>query len=301
MNPILVESAPVDAPPVVVVRVEVDLDLATCEDVAAQLVALTAAPGYDRVVIDVLDQFVSARGLAVLARSVLAACARNRAWAVAGVSRVVLRRLAREWYPEAPMYRTVDEAVRAVARAGTGGSPGVRDLPGGNTGRVGEQDGTEIEAQFATALAAATRILGVDDVGVTLLDEHDALRVLGSSGGAGALLEEAQLRLGAGPGIDAVAARRTVAVPDLLAAPGYAELWEDVRDGVAAPARAVLAVPLRIDGEIVGNLNAMRVQPHPWTEREIAATEAYADTVALLLRQGAVQDRRSRTTGPDEH
>lgn len=114
MDPVFVTSA---ARGVTVVRVECDLDLATCRRAAAELIPLTTAAGYDYVVIDVTGRFVCARGLQVLADVVMAAAHAGRSWAVAGLRRTMVRRIARHWYPEVPMHLTQDEAVRALLEA----------------------------------------------------------------------------------------------------------------------------------------------------------------------------------------
>jgi anti-anti-sigma regulatory factor len=114
MDPVFVTTAARD---VTVVRFECDLDLATCRRAAAELIPLTTALGYDCVVIDMSGRFVCARGLQVLADAVTAAAHAGRSWAVAGLSRTMVRRVARHWYPQVPMHLTQDEAVRALLEA----------------------------------------------------------------------------------------------------------------------------------------------------------------------------------------
>jgi hypothetical protein len=53
-----------------------------------------------------------------------------------------------------------------------------------------------------------------------------------------------------------------------------------------------------LDGDVVGNLNAVRVQPSSWTSEDVRAVEAYADAVAVVLRQGAAGARRAALSGP---
>src|SRR4051794_10746915 len=124
------------------------------------------------------------------------------------------------------------------------------------------------------ALSAAGDVLGVDRVGLMLLDEHEELVAVGASDAASGRLEDVQQRLRVGPGWDAMSTGQPVAVAD-LAAPlagqrDYTVVWRALQDAdiddhigslTAASAgscvRAVLAVPVRSHGEMVGNLNAI--------------------------------------------
>ena len=150
----------------------------------------------------------------------------------------------------------------------------------------------ELARRMGTVLDAAVEVLAVDDVGVMLLDDGDELRVLGASGAAGRSLEDAQIEAGAGPGTDAVRLGRPVLVPDVAEAPDYARVWELLRDADGAhAARAVLSVPVLVDGVVVGNFNALRIEPSAWTDDEVRAVQAYAVAVGAVLRQAALASR----------
>lgn len=150
----------------------------------------------------------------------------------------------------------------------------------------------DLTGRVATVLDAAVDVLAVDDIGVMLLDDRDELRVLGASGEAGRSLEDAQIRARAGPGNDAVRLGRPVVVPDLAHAPDYARVWERLSgaDG-GRPARAVLSVPVLVDGVVAGNVTALRVEPWGWSDDEVRAVQAYAGTLGSILRQAALADR----------
>ena len=142
----------------------------------------------------------------------------------------------------------------------------------------------EVESALADRLArvvdSAVEVLGVDSVGLMLLDHDDTLRAAGFTSPATSALENLQAEIGEGPGIDASNRAETVAVADLAEAPGYEALWRRVADtGV----RAVLASPVWVWGNVVGNLNAVRRRAHRWTETEIRANEAYAKVIGVTL------------------
>jgi GAF domain-containing protein len=154
------------------------------------------------------------------------------------------------------------------------------------------------------ALSAAGDVLGVDRVGLMLLDEQDELVAVGASDAASGTLEQVQQRLGVGPGWDAMSTGQPVAVAD-LAAPldehrDYSVVWRALQDAdiddrsgsligasAASCVRAVLAVPVRSHGGMVGNLNAICEQVRPWTQRQIRAVQAYADVIGTLLTLSA--------------
>ncbi|HTZ43329.1 MAG TPA: GAF domain-containing protein [Jatrophihabitans sp.] len=142
-----------------------------------------------------------------------------------------------------------------------------------------------LSARLTAIVGAAAEVLGVDSVGVLLLDETGRLRSVASSAAAAEALERAQQQLGLGPGHDTQAGRRTVVVPDLADVPSYAPLTAEVaRLGV----RAVLSAPIWCDGAVVGNLNLVRARAGSWTDAEAAAAEAYAGVVGRVL--GLVAD-----------
>jgi GAF domain-containing protein len=143
---------------------------------------------------------------------------------------------------------------------------------------------------LAEVVAAAIDLLGVDAVGVLLLDEAGTLRAVASSHATAEALELAQQRLGIGPGHDTLARNDSVLVSDLTAVPAYAPLLAELEllgEVGSLAVRAVLSAPIRIDAEVVGNLNLMRLDVHHWSAAETRAAEAYAEVVGRLLQMGA--------------
>jgi len=142
----------------------------------------------------------------------------------------------------------------------------------------------EVESGLADRVArmveSAVEVLGVDSVGLMLLAHHDNLRSAGFTASPASALEQVQIEIGEGPGIDASERAETIAVTDLAEASAYARLWRRLANtGV----RAVLASPVLVRGNVIGNLNAVRNQAHRWTETEIRANEAYARVVGVTF------------------
>ncbi len=161
----------------------------------------------------------------------------------------------------------------------------------------------QVLARVERALSAAGDVLGVDRVGLMLLDEHDELVAVGASDEASGRLERVQLRLRIGPAWDSMSTGQPIAVADLAASLGdhrdYTAVWRALQDAdnddhlgstgasEASRVRAVLSVPVRSRGEIVGDLNAMCEQVGPWTRRRVRAVQAYADVIGTLLTLSA--------------
>jgi GAF domain-containing protein len=128
-------------------------------------------------------------------------------------------------------------------------------------------------------LDAAQQVLSADGVGLLLLDDAGVLRAVGAATPLAERLETVQARLGVGPGIDCVDRQDTVSVDDLHA-------YESLQSEADLP-KAVLAAPVRVNGQVVGNLNVVSVEQHTWTEAEINAACAFASVVSELLRLSA--------------
>ena len=137
-----------------------------------------------------------------------------------------------------------------------------------------------LSEQLDAVVSAAAELLHVECVGLLLLDDADRVRCVAATGPAAEVLERAQERIAVGPGIDALGDRGIVAVTDLADEPRYAPLWREVAGhGV----RAVLAAPIRLDDQVVGNLNALDPQPHPWSAAQQRSAETMAGIVGQLL------------------
>jgi len=161
---------------------------------------------------------------------------------------------------------------------------------------TGSVDGPSqtLSHQLGVLVGAAAELLGVDAVGVLLLDEADRIRTAAVTGPSATALETAQERLLIGPGVDVQRLRRVVTVSDLAEDPAYRPLWDEV---AGAGVRGVLSAPVWIGHEVVGNLNAITEGVHDWSDAERRAGAAYASLVAQLLVSATRAARRADTEG----
>jgi GAF domain-containing protein len=141
--------------------------------------------------------------------------------------------------------------------------------------------------RLASIVAAAAEVLRVDSVGAMLLDPGGSLRLIGASDALARAMENTQIELDDGPGIEATRTGRDVAVADLARAGRWQVLAERL---VPIGGGAVLSSPIRVHDAVVGNLNAIARQPHRWTPAEIRAAGAYARMIGALLEGSSRPD-----------
>ena len=142
----------------------------------------------------------------------------------------------------------------------------------------------ELITRIEQVLTAAVQVLGVDSVGLMLLDDQDRARRVGTTDEVSALLETGQIESGEGPGIDSLRTGETVATEDLSEPGRYPQLWRRL---AGSGVRAVLSSPIRLDHAVIGNLNATLGRRHNWTAAQRRANQAYADVIGLALRASA--------------
>jgi GAF domain-containing protein len=145
--------------------------------------------------------------------------------------------------------------------------------------------------RLESIVVAAAEVLRVDSVGAMLLDAGGSLRLIGASDALARAMEDTQIELDDGPGIEATRTGRDVVVADLARAGRWRALAERL---VPIGGGAVLSSPIRVHDAVVGNLNAIARQPHRWTPGEIRAAGAYARMIGALLEGSA----RPRTDDP---
>jgi GAF domain-containing protein len=155
-----------------------------------------------------------------------------------------------------------------------------------------------LAAALQDVVAATAAVFGVDGVTLSLLDQQDELRWVAASNAAVELVERAQLELGEGPSLEAVAGGRVVATADLLGDGRWPRTRAVARHHRL---RAVLAAPILLDDEPMGNLSLYAGEARRWSEADLQAIEAYAAVVADLLVSELDREERSDKVEQLEH
>ena len=136
-------------------------------------------------------------------------------------------------------------------------------------------------AEFArrvVMVAAARR--EVDGVGCLLMDGGGALRFVSASDAPGRVLEVAEELCAEGPCHAAFASGDTV-IHDVKEDQRWTRLAALLAD---SPIRTVIGVPVLLEGEPIGALNAFTAQQRAWGESELADLRVWADRLAKGLR-----------------
>lgn len=132
---------------------------------------------------------------------------------------------------------------------------------------------------------ACVAIFGVTGSGVMLADDQNVTRYVASSDGPGRILETAESETTQGPCTQAFVDVTAVASRDVATDPR----WPDLAAAVAGHGiHAVLGVPVRLGGVVVGTLDVYRDEVHEWTAEERQSLVQYAEvtsrTLAALLQ-----------------
>lgn len=137
-----------------------------------------------------------------------------------------------------------------------------------------------LAAALDEVVAGAAMLFAADAAGLWLLGEEGTLRQVRASGPQAELAGAVQEQLGAGPGLVAFARQSPVAVADLTSDPQFDALGVVLR---AQGVRAVLSVPVEVDGSPIGTLELYAGSPRRWDASELAAAEGYAKVAGRLL------------------
>ncbi len=145
--------------------------------------------------------------------------------------------------------------------------------------------GLTVEALVERVVASIVQLFGASSAIIRHLEPDGTLVALGRAGGSGPPTFERRRAYPAGGGVvaRAVALRRVVWSPDVLTDPEVT-LTPDLREFYeTTPDRAVLAVPLRTRGDVIGVLSSIYPVGRVLREDEIRLVEIFADQVALAL------------------
>ncbi|MEO8304679.1 MAG: GAF domain-containing protein [Betaproteobacteria bacterium] len=146
--------------------------------------------------------------------------------------------------------------------------------------RVISQSPTDVHPVFETLAENAVRLCDADKAFIHRFD-GEVLR-MAAAYNASPELREFQERNPHPPGRQSCAGRialehRTVQIPDAQADPEYAYALQ------VEPVRTVLGVPLLKGHNLLGTINIYRLEVKPFTDRQIALMETFADQAVIAI------------------
>ena len=146
--------------------------------------------------------------------------------------------------------------------------------------RLGAAGDESLREALDRAVTACVDVFTVSGSGLLIADDENSLRFVSASDTAGRILEKVQLETGEGPCVDSFVLGVVVSCDDLVTE----ERWPASRGPLLDHGlRALLGVPVRLGGVVVGSLNVYRDRPGPWHDTERAALERYGEVVEATL------------------
>jgi len=140
-----------------------------------------------------------------------------------------------------------------------------------------------------------TEGLDLTGAGVTLV--HDGQqRFVTAALEAIANLERVQEAGQAGPCIDAVAARRPVAVPDIATEDASRRWPQYVTAAKTAGIQAVAGIPMLAEGVAVGAVNLYDSQPRNWSAEDLRVAVIFANIATGYLAHASATRQQQRTS-----
>lgn len=125
--------------------------------------------------------------------------------------------------------------------------------------------------------------------GILLLSPTNQLEVIVSTSERSELVELMQLKVGAGPCVEATTTGEVVSVDDI---DQIADRWPAfAADARASGFSSIHAIPLRLRDSTLGSLNLLRDEPGPLNAADAAAAQALADIATIsILQQRLVEE-----------
>jgi hypothetical protein len=149
-------------------------------------------------------------------------------------------------------------------------------------GLLASTDNT-LASSLARVCAAAVSHLDISGAAVILLDRRDGAKqsLARASDSVAAELEELQLTVGEGPGVQAVRSGQPVLIPDLDAA---GTRWPAFTDGAqAAGVAAVFSFPMQLGAIRLGSLDCYRTTTGPLSPDEVSDALELAELALELV------------------
>lgn len=138
-----------------------------------------------------------------------------------------------------------------------------------------------LQEALQQVVGAAVDVFAVTGSGLMLADEQDVLRYAVATDGPGRHLEQLQTDTGQGPCVDAFVYQTLVETDDAVAD----ERWPADRSVLRElEIRAVLGIPVRVGGVVVGSLDLYRDRPGAWTQAEITGSARYGEVVEAAMQ-----------------
>ena len=152
----------------------------------------------------------------------------------------------------------------------------------------------DLRAVFEAVIESSVRLCGADR-GHFYRFDGELLRVAAAFNASRELMEFVE-RTPIPPGRNSASGRamvecRTVHIPDCLADPEYSWGGKDVD-----PVRTILAVPTLKGNDLLGMIVIYRLEVSPFTDKQIALVETFADQAAIAIENARLFDAlRQRT------
>jgi signal transduction protein with GAF and PtsI domain len=146
----------------------------------------------------------------------------------------------------------------------------------------------ELEDTLGVITRITSEVMGVDSCSIYLQDEAQGRLVLKATTGlAREAIGRAYLKIGEGLTGWAITHNEPVAVRDALSDPRFKLLRETQEEGL----KSLLAVPLTVQGRVIGAMNVQTAEVHDYTEDEVELLSLIANLAAGALEKAALYDR----------
>jgi GAF domain-containing protein len=155
-----------------------------------------------------------------------------------------------------------------------------------------QNESTPLLEAIQQAVDSATSVFHVTGCGVMFIDDAQVLHYAAASDGHGRELEQAQVRAGTGPCVQALVTNEVVKTEDVTTDERWPEIHDDLRQ---TRVRGVVGVPVHLGGSVVGSLDAYCDQQNRWDDKAVDGLKAYAGLIERLLLT-AMRAQRHETT-----